>query len=50
MSGKPVFDEDNPEWTERDFEQAKLPHELLPPEPFRERGVRRRRRKRKRFR
>lgn len=30
MSHKPVFDPDNPEWTEDDFKRAKPPHTLLP--------------------
>jgi uncharacterized protein (DUF4415 family) len=29
---EPVFDEDNPEWTEADFARAQLPEEVLPPE------------------
>lgn len=29
---KPVFDDDNPEWTEEDFAEAKPLDELLPPE------------------
>ncbi len=27
-----VFDEDNPEWTEKDFREARPAHEVLPPE------------------
>lgn len=29
---EPVFDEDNPEWTEEDFARARPPEEVLPPE------------------
>lgn len=29
---EPVFDEDNPEWTEEDFAKARPPEEVLPPE------------------
>lgn len=29
-SRKPVFDEENPEWTEADFAKARPPEELLP--------------------
>lgn len=40
MPGKPladddeavVFDDDNPEWTEQDFKEARPAHEVLPPE------------------
>jgi len=32
MPRKPVFDHDNPEWTEEDFKRAKPPHEVLPPQ------------------
>jgi len=28
----PVFDDDNPEWTEADFAKARPPEEVLPPE------------------
>ena len=32
MPSKPVvFDDDNPEWTEKDFERAKPAYEVLPP-------------------
>jgi uncharacterized protein (DUF4415 family) len=27
-----VFDDDNPEWTEKDFKEARPAHEVLPPE------------------
>jgi uncharacterized protein (DUF4415 family) len=30
-SKEPVFDHDNPEWTEADFARAKPPEEVLPP-------------------
>lgn len=29
---KIAFDDDNPEWTEQDFRDARPPHEVLPPE------------------
>lgn len=29
---EPVFDDDNPEWTEADFARARPPEEVLPPE------------------
>jgi uncharacterized protein (DUF4415 family) len=29
---EPVFDDDNPEWTEEDFARARPPEEVLPPE------------------
>jgi uncharacterized protein (DUF4415 family) len=29
---EPVFDDDNPEWTEADFARARPPSEVLPPE------------------
>jgi len=29
---EPVFDDDNPEWTEADFAKARPPEEVLPPE------------------
>jgi uncharacterized protein (DUF4415 family) len=29
---EPVFDDDNPEWTEEDFARARPPAEVLPPE------------------
>lgn len=29
---EPVFDDDNPEWTEEDFAKARPPEEFLPPE------------------
>jgi uncharacterized protein (DUF4415 family) len=29
---EPVFDNDNPEWTEADFAKARPPEEVLPPE------------------
>jgi uncharacterized protein (DUF4415 family) len=29
---EPVFDDDNPEWTEEDFAKARPPEEVLPPE------------------
>jgi len=29
---EPVFDEDNPEWTEEDFARARSPEEVLPPD------------------
>jgi uncharacterized protein (DUF4415 family) len=29
---EPVFDDDNPEWTEEDFAWATPPEEVLPPE------------------
>ena len=29
---EPVFDDDNPEWTEEDFAKARPPAEILPPE------------------
>ena len=32
MSRKVTFDEENPEWTDEDFRQAKAPHEILSPE------------------
>ena len=32
MSPKVVFDDDNPEWTEQDFKDARPPHEVLSPE------------------
>jgi uncharacterized protein (DUF4415 family) len=28
---EPVFDDDNPEWTEEDFARARPPEEVLPP-------------------
>jgi uncharacterized protein (DUF4415 family) len=28
---EPVFDDDNPEWTEEDFAKARPPEEILPP-------------------
>jgi uncharacterized protein (DUF4415 family) len=28
---EPVFDDDNPEWTEEDFAKARPPEEVLPP-------------------
>lgn len=31
-SKEPVFDDDNPEWTEEDFAKARPPEEVLPPE------------------
>uniref|UniRef100_E6VHL3 BrnA antitoxin family protein n=1 Tax=Rhodopseudomonas palustris (strain DX-1) TaxID=652103 RepID=E6VHL3_RHOPX len=31
-SKEPVFDDDNPEWTEEDFARARPPEEVLPPE------------------
>lgn len=31
-SKEPVFDDDNPEWTEQDFANARPPEEILPPE------------------
>jgi uncharacterized protein (DUF4415 family) len=31
-SKEPVFDVDNPEWTEEDFARARPPEEVLPPE------------------
>jgi hypothetical protein len=31
---EPVFDDDNPEWTEEDFARAKPPQEVLPPHLF----------------
>uniref|UniRef100_Q07NE8 BrnA antitoxin family protein n=1 Tax=Rhodopseudomonas palustris (strain BisA53) TaxID=316055 RepID=Q07NE8_RHOP5 len=31
-SKQPVFDDDNPEWTEADFARARPPAEVLPPE------------------
>jgi uncharacterized protein (DUF4415 family) len=31
-SKEPVFDDDNPEWTEADFAKARPPEEVLPPE------------------
>ncbi|NEW92614.1 BrnA antitoxin family protein [Rhodopseudomonas sp. BR0M22] len=30
-SKEPVFDDDNPEWTEEDFATARPPEEVLPP-------------------
>lgn len=30
MSRKVVVDDDNPEWTEKDFRDARPPHEVLP--------------------
>jgi uncharacterized protein (DUF4415 family) len=27
-----IFDEDNPEWTEQDFREARPAHEILPPD------------------
>lgn len=32
MSRKIIFDDDNPEWTEQDFRDARPAHEILPPE------------------
>ena len=32
MSRKVLFDDDNPEWTDKDFKKAKAPHEVLPPD------------------
>lgn len=32
MPREPVFDDDNPEWTEEDFARARPPEEVLPPE------------------
>jgi uncharacterized protein (DUF4415 family) len=29
---EPVFDDDNPEWTKKDFAKARPPAEVLPPE------------------
>jgi uncharacterized protein (DUF4415 family) len=29
---EPIFDDDNPEWTEADFARARPPEEVLPPE------------------
>lgn len=29
---EPIFDDDNPEWTEEDFARARPPEEVLPPE------------------
>jgi uncharacterized protein (DUF4415 family) len=29
---EPVFDDDNPEWTDADFARARPPEEILPPE------------------
>ena len=29
---EPVFDDDNPEWTEADFAKARPPAEVIPPE------------------
>lgn len=29
---EPVFDDDNPEWTEADFARARPPEEVLPPD------------------
>jgi uncharacterized protein (DUF4415 family) len=29
---EPIFDDDNPEWTEADFAKARPPQEVLPPE------------------
>jgi uncharacterized protein (DUF4415 family) len=29
---EPVFDDDNPEWTEADFAKARPPEEVLPPD------------------
>ncbi|WP_333814614.1 BrnA antitoxin family protein [Tabrizicola sp.] len=26
-----IFDDDNPEWTEKDFRDTRSPHEVLPP-------------------
>lgn len=31
-SKEPVFDDENPEWTEQDFANARPPEEILPPE------------------
>jgi uncharacterized protein (DUF4415 family) len=31
-SKEPVFDDDNPEWTDEDFARARPPEEVLPPE------------------
>ncbi|OPF89897.1 BrnA antitoxin family protein [Rhodopseudomonas palustris] len=31
-SKEPVFDGENPEWTEQDFANARPPEEILPPE------------------
>lgn len=31
MPRKVIFDDDNPEWTEKDFQDARPPHEVLPP-------------------
>ena len=31
-SREPVFDDDNPEWTDADFARARPPAEVLPPE------------------
>lgn len=31
MPRKVIFDDDNPEWTEKDFRDARSPHEVLPP-------------------
>ena len=28
---EPIFDDDNPEWTEADFAKARPPEEVLPP-------------------
>ena len=32
MSSKIEFDKDNPEWTKKDFDKARPPQEVLPPE------------------
>ena len=32
MPRKVAFDDDNPEWTEKDFRDARPPHEVLPPD------------------
>jgi uncharacterized protein (DUF4415 family) len=31
MPRKVIFDDDNPEWTAKDFRDARPPHEVLPP-------------------
>lgn len=31
MPRKVTFDDDNPEWTAKDFRDARPPHEVLPP-------------------